>query len=163
MVRFLTVERNKQLFVKLYPEASAVTREHPPVATFIIKLVSSSSPTRKTIVHPGLFSFIHILQHIIEILIPESAKWTNSGTAYRNMWQAVEEQRWFCVGNWYAFYWQIHHRRRISWSKNCNPICKEFTFHFFFFFLDVILSFAVSELCVDKFFILLQVITCCIQ
>ncbi|KAJ6800475.1 BTB/POZ domain-containing protein [Iris pallida] len=52
---FLTVERNKQLFVKLYPEVSALTREQPPVASFVIKLISSSSsPSRKTLVHPGV-------------------------------------------------------------------------------------------------------------
>lgn len=52
---FLTVERNKQLFVKLYPEASSLTREQPPIASFNIKLVSSSSPARKTIIHPGVY------------------------------------------------------------------------------------------------------------
>ncbi|KAJ6803945.1 BTB/POZ domain-containing protein [Iris pallida] len=51
---FLTVERNKQLFVKLYPEVSALTREQPPIASFVIKLISSSSPNRKTLVHPGV-------------------------------------------------------------------------------------------------------------
>ncbi|XP_072981057.1 BTB/POZ domain-containing protein At1g55760 [Typha angustifolia] len=50
----LTVERNKQLYVKLYPEVSNLTRDKPPIASFIIKLVSSSSPTRKTLVHPGI-------------------------------------------------------------------------------------------------------------
>ncbi|PKA49172.1 BTB/POZ domain-containing protein [Apostasia shenzhenica] len=51
---FISVERNKQLFVKLYPEMSSVTREQPPVASFIMKLVSSSSSNRKTLVHPGI-------------------------------------------------------------------------------------------------------------
>ncbi|XP_020264323.1 BTB/POZ domain-containing protein At1g55760 [Asparagus officinalis] len=51
---FLTVERNKQFYVKLYPETSTLTREQPPVATLNIKIVSSSSPNRKTIVHPGI-------------------------------------------------------------------------------------------------------------
>ncbi|PKU65124.1 BTB/POZ domain-containing protein At1g55760 [Dendrobium catenatum] len=51
---YLTLERNKQLFVKLCPEASNVTKEQPPIASFIIKIVSSSSSNRKTIVHPGI-------------------------------------------------------------------------------------------------------------
>jgi len=51
---FLTVERNKHFCVKLYPEVSNLTREKPPIASFVIKLVSSSSLDRKTIVHPGI-------------------------------------------------------------------------------------------------------------
>ncbi|KAJ4747537.1 BTB/POZ domain-containing protein [Rhynchospora pubera] len=52
---FLTVERSKQFCVKLYPEVSSLTRDQPPIASFVIKLVSSSSSSdRKTIVHPGI-------------------------------------------------------------------------------------------------------------
>ncbi|KAJ8461296.1 hypothetical protein OPV22_034222 [Ensete ventricosum] len=51
---YLTVEKNKQLYVKLYPEMSSLTREQPPVASFNIKLVFSSSPNRRTIVHPAV-------------------------------------------------------------------------------------------------------------
>ncbi|XP_010928036.1 BTB/POZ domain-containing protein At1g55760 [Elaeis guineensis] len=51
---YLTVERNKQLYVKLFPEVSTLTREQPPIASFIIKLISSSSPNRRTLVHPGV-------------------------------------------------------------------------------------------------------------
>ncbi|OAY70549.1 BTB/POZ domain-containing protein [Ananas comosus] len=51
---YLIVERNKQLYVKLYPEVSTATREQPPIASFVIKLVSSASPNRKTLVHPGV-------------------------------------------------------------------------------------------------------------
>ncbi|XP_020704985.1 BTB/POZ domain-containing protein At1g55760 [Dendrobium catenatum] len=51
---YLTVERNKQLFVKLYPEASSVARVQPPIASFIIKLVSCSAPIRKALAHPGV-------------------------------------------------------------------------------------------------------------
>ncbi|PKU63988.1 BTB/POZ domain-containing protein At1g55760-like [Dendrobium catenatum] len=51
---YLTVERNKQLVVKLYPEPSTMTKEHPPIASFIIKLVSCSAPNLKSVVHPGV-------------------------------------------------------------------------------------------------------------
>ncbi|RWW30748.1 hypothetical protein GW17_00004664 [Ensete ventricosum] len=50
----LDLEKNKQLYVKLYPEMSSLTREQPPVASFNIKLVFSSSPNRRTIVHPAV-------------------------------------------------------------------------------------------------------------
>lgn len=52
---FLTVERSKQLIVKLYPEVSSLTKDQPPIASFNVKLVSSSSSNRSTIVHPGIF------------------------------------------------------------------------------------------------------------
>ncbi|KAL0922665.1 hypothetical protein M5K25_006670 [Dendrobium thyrsiflorum] len=51
---YLTLERNRQLFVKLYPEASNVTKEQPPIASFIVKIVSFSASNRKAIVHPGI-------------------------------------------------------------------------------------------------------------
>ena len=51
---YLIIERSKQLCVKLCPEAASVSREQPPIASFIIKLVSSTSPSRKTLVHPGV-------------------------------------------------------------------------------------------------------------
>ncbi|URE18352.1 hypothetical protein MUK42_12616 [Musa troglodytarum] len=51
---YLTVEKNKHMYVKLYPEMSSLTREQPPVASFNIKLVFSSSPNRRTIVHPAV-------------------------------------------------------------------------------------------------------------
>lgn len=52
------MERNKQLYVKLYPEVSTATREQPPIASFVIKLVSSASPNRKTLVHPGRITLL---------------------------------------------------------------------------------------------------------
>lgn len=52
--RYLAVEKSKQLSVKLFPEVSSLTREQPPIASFVIKVVSPSSPNRKTLIHPGL-------------------------------------------------------------------------------------------------------------
>ncbi|WOL19438.1 BTB/POZ domain-containing protein [Canna indica] len=51
---YLAVEKNKQLYVKLYPEVSSLTREQPPIASFVIKIVSPASPNRKTLIHPGI-------------------------------------------------------------------------------------------------------------
>ncbi|KAJ3677558.1 hypothetical protein LUZ60_003282 [Juncus effusus] len=53
----LVVERNKQFCVRLYPEISNLTREKAPIASFVIKLISSSpnsSTNRKIFVHPGI-------------------------------------------------------------------------------------------------------------
>lgn len=51
---YLTLERNKNLFVKLYPEVSSATKEQPPIASFIIKIIFFPTPNRKIIVHPGI-------------------------------------------------------------------------------------------------------------
>ncbi|KAL5577742.1 hypothetical protein UlMin_019441 [Ulmus minor] len=49
----LSVEKNRVLFVKLYPEISNLTRENPPIASFIIRLLSSAAD-RKTFIHPEI-------------------------------------------------------------------------------------------------------------
>lgn len=46
------MEKNRQLFVKLYPETSNLTRENPPIASFIIRVLSSVGD-RKALIHPG--------------------------------------------------------------------------------------------------------------
>ncbi|XP_020598544.1 BTB/POZ domain-containing protein At1g55760-like [Phalaenopsis equestris] len=51
---YMTLERSRQLFVKLYPEVSNMTSEQSPIASFIVKIVSSSATDRRTIVHPGI-------------------------------------------------------------------------------------------------------------
>jgi len=40
------------LNVKLYPEVSNLTRENPPVASFALRVVSSTGE-RKALSHPG--------------------------------------------------------------------------------------------------------------
>lgn len=46
------MEKNRTLSIKLYPEISNFTRENPPVASFIIRLISSLGD-RQTLIHPG--------------------------------------------------------------------------------------------------------------
>ncbi|GAB2279788.1 hypothetical protein Dimus_014427 [Dionaea muscipula] len=52
----LAIERSRSLYVKLYPEVSNLTRECPPVASFVIRVLSSATPAagthRKSLVHP---------------------------------------------------------------------------------------------------------------
>ncbi|GLT83714.1 hypothetical protein SLE2022_019870 [Rubroshorea leprosula] len=49
----LVVEKNKVFFVKLYPEISNLTRENPPIASFIIRVVCSAGD-RKAFIHPEI-------------------------------------------------------------------------------------------------------------
>lgn len=46
------MEKNRGLFIKLFPEVSNVTRENPPIASFIIRVVSLLG-NRTTLAHPG--------------------------------------------------------------------------------------------------------------
>uniref|UniRef100_A0A2N9EVM5 BTB domain-containing protein n=1 Tax=Fagus sylvatica TaxID=28930 RepID=A0A2N9EVM5_FAGSY len=49
----LSLEKNRLLFVKLYPEISNLTRDNPPIASFIIRVVSSAGD-RKALTHPEI-------------------------------------------------------------------------------------------------------------
>ncbi|KAI4389714.1 hypothetical protein MLD38_001912 [Melastoma candidum] len=49
---YLSVEKNKILYVRLYPETSAFARERPPIASFVVRVVSSAAGGRKTLTHP---------------------------------------------------------------------------------------------------------------
>ncbi|KAL3734555.1 hypothetical protein ACJRO7_023842 [Eucalyptus globulus] len=50
----LSLEKNRILHVKLYPEISAVTRDNPPIASFIVRVVCSAGGGRKTLTHPEI-------------------------------------------------------------------------------------------------------------
>ncbi|PQQ01479.1 BTB/POZ domain-containing protein [Prunus yedoensis var. nudiflora] len=49
----LSLEKNRVLYVKLYPEISNLTRDNPPIASFIIRVVCSVGD-RKTLTHPEI-------------------------------------------------------------------------------------------------------------
>ncbi|XP_022716663.1 BTB/POZ domain-containing protein At1g55760 [Durio zibethinus] len=49
----LSVEKNRVLYVKLYPEISNLTRDNPPIASFIIRVVCSAGD-RKALTHPEI-------------------------------------------------------------------------------------------------------------
>ncbi|XP_039055203.1 BTB/POZ domain-containing protein At1g55760-like [Hibiscus syriacus] len=49
----LSVEKNRVLYVKLYPEVSNLTRDNPPIASFIIRVVCSAGD-RKSFTHPEI-------------------------------------------------------------------------------------------------------------
>lgn len=48
---FLTLEKNKQVVIKLFPEASSLTRDRPPVASFVIRIICATG-RRRHILHP---------------------------------------------------------------------------------------------------------------
>ncbi|KAM7499046.1 hypothetical protein LguiA_023460 [Lonicera macranthoides] len=49
----LAVEKSRSLSIKLYPEISNLTRDNPPIASFIIRVVSSVGD-RTTLAHPEI-------------------------------------------------------------------------------------------------------------
>ncbi|KAL9269972.1 BTB/POZ domain-containing protein [Drosera capensis] len=50
---YLAVEKNRALYVKLYPEVSNLTRECPPTASFVIRVLCTDGDC-KTLVHPEI-------------------------------------------------------------------------------------------------------------
>ncbi|GMI63849.1 Stress-induced BTB protein1 [Hibiscus trionum] len=49
----LSVEKNRALYLRLYPEISNLTRDNPPIASFIIRVVCSADD-RKALTHPEI-------------------------------------------------------------------------------------------------------------
>ncbi|XP_021905843.1 BTB/POZ domain-containing protein At1g55760 [Carica papaya] len=49
----LSVEKNRVLSIKLYPEISNITRDNPPIASFVIRVVCSAGD-RKALTHPEI-------------------------------------------------------------------------------------------------------------
>ncbi|CAK9148900.1 unnamed protein product [Ilex paraguariensis] len=49
----LSLEKNRTLFIKLYPEISNSTRDNPPIASFIIRVISFVG-NRQALVHPEI-------------------------------------------------------------------------------------------------------------
>ncbi|KAH9619293.1 hypothetical protein KSS87_007361 [Heliosperma pusillum] len=47
----LALEKNRVLMIKLYPEISNLSRENPPIASFVIRVLSSVDDS-KPLVHP---------------------------------------------------------------------------------------------------------------
>lgn len=50
--RHLSVEKNRLLYVKLYPVISNLNKDQPPIASFVVRLRCSSGDCR-SLVHPG--------------------------------------------------------------------------------------------------------------
>ncbi|THG16965.1 hypothetical protein TEA_010499 [Camellia sinensis var. sinensis] len=51
--KHLAVEKNRTLLIKLYPEISNLTRDSPPIASFIIRVVCSVGDG-KSLIHPEI-------------------------------------------------------------------------------------------------------------
>lgn len=52
--RHLSIERNRFLSVRLFPELSRVSKEQPPIAKFVLR-VSNVGPNRKLYISPGMY------------------------------------------------------------------------------------------------------------
>lgn len=51
--RHLSIERNRYLSVRLFPELSRVSKEQPPIAKFVLR-VSNVGPNRRLYISPGI-------------------------------------------------------------------------------------------------------------
>ncbi|XP_047161897.1 BTB/POZ domain-containing protein At1g21780-like [Vigna umbellata] len=51
---YISIERNRYLYIHIFPEPSRLSKEQPPVARFILRVSNNSGPTRKFYISPGL-------------------------------------------------------------------------------------------------------------
>lgn len=53
--RYFSIVRNRCLYIHLFPESSRVSKEHPPLARFILRVSVAGSP-RKFHISPGNYA-----------------------------------------------------------------------------------------------------------
>ncbi|KAK8466834.1 hypothetical protein PHAVU_008G160100 [Phaseolus vulgaris] len=49
---YISIERNRYLYIHIFPEPSRLSKEQPPVARFILRVSNNSGPTRKFYISP---------------------------------------------------------------------------------------------------------------
>lgn len=90
------------LFVKLYPEVSSLSRDNPPIASFIIRVLCSVGD-RKALTHPGNINIKLDSDDTIFCSSEKKNKTDSQGLMKnfpcRNQRQTDQEQRRFHLGN----------------------------------------------------------------
>lgn len=98
----LAIEKNRVLLIKLYPEISSFTRQNPPVASFIIRVLCPIGG-RKALVHPeitdkqlkGNDDFVWAIEvpltgkFIIDIEFLDLKIFSKDGTELNSIWSAA--------------------------------------------------------------------------
>lgn len=54
--RHLSVEKNRSLYIRLFPEPSRVSKEQPPIARFVLRVTTSGS-NRRPYISPSTYLF----------------------------------------------------------------------------------------------------------
>lgn len=57
--RYLSVEKNRSVYIRLFPEPSRISKEQPPLARFVIR-VSTSASNRRPYVSPSAYIFLFV-------------------------------------------------------------------------------------------------------
>lgn len=68
--RHISIEKNRYIYIRLYPEPSRVSKEQPPLARFILRIcISGANP--KQYISPGFTNFVRIflLKYMSSLLI----------------------------------------------------------------------------------------------
>ncbi|PQP99633.1 BTB/POZ domain-containing protein [Prunus yedoensis var. nudiflora] len=63
-----SLEKNRYLYIRLFPEPSRVSKEQPPLARFVLR-VSSSGPGRRPYISPGLTGRLNIYHQCLPLFI----------------------------------------------------------------------------------------------
>lgn len=65
-IRHFSIEKNRYLYIRLFPEPSRVSKEQPPLARFVLR-VSSPGPGRKPYISPGISLSLALSIQILEL------------------------------------------------------------------------------------------------
>lgn len=62
LIRHFSIEKNRYLYIRLFPEQSRLSKEQPPLARFVLR-ISSSGNGRQPYISPGMLNllFTHLL------------------------------------------------------------------------------------------------------
>lgn len=60
VIRYLSIEKNRYMYIRLFPEPSRLSKEQPPIARFVIR-VTISGGNRKPYISPGMQLLLRLL------------------------------------------------------------------------------------------------------
>ena len=64
--RHLSIEKNRYLYIRLFPEPSRVSKDQPPLARFVLR-VSNTGANRRPYISPSMHRFVLFLPLVIRI------------------------------------------------------------------------------------------------
>lgn len=59
LIRHFSIEKNRYLYIRLFPEQSRLSKEQPPLARFVLR-ISSSGNGRQPYISPGMLNLLYI-------------------------------------------------------------------------------------------------------
>lgn len=57
MFRNLSVEKNRHMYIRLFPEPTRIAKEQPPIARFILRVTATGGLNRRPYISPSMLVF----------------------------------------------------------------------------------------------------------